>query len=80
MASEAWRASRYPKVVTSIGGDAFAGCSSLIFIEVGAANVNYTEVNGVLFNTEKTVLLTSPTGIDTCQLTTSLTSFTSLRG
>ncbi len=48
--------------VTSIGKGAFAGCSALTTIEVGAGNVNYTEVNGVLFNTEKTVLLTYPAG------------------
>ena len=41
---------------------AFSYCSSLTSIEVGAGNVNYTVVNGVLFNTEKTVLLTYPAG------------------
>jgi len=48
--------------VTSIGAGAFDGCSSLTTIEVGAGNVNYTEVNGVLFNAEKTVLHTYPGG------------------
>jgi hypothetical protein len=49
-----------PKSVTSIGSSAFTLCSSLTTIEVGAGNVNYTEVNGVLFNTKMTVLLTYP--------------------
>jgi hypothetical protein len=48
-----------PDSVTSIGSSAFHTCWSLTTIEVGAGNVNYTDVNGVLFNTEKTVLLTS---------------------
>ena len=49
-----------PDGVTSIGGEAFLDCSSLTTIEVGAGNVNYTEVNGVLFNTEMTLLHTYP--------------------
>ena len=51
-----------PESVTSIGDWAFADCRSLIDIEVGAGNVNYTDVNGVLFNKEKTVLHTYPAG------------------
>jgi hypothetical protein len=48
--------------VTSIGNGAFSYCSSLTTIEVGAGNLNYTGINGVLFNKEKTVLLTYPAG------------------
>jgi hypothetical protein len=48
--------------VTSIGDEAFASCTRLTTIEVGAGNVNYTDVNGVLFNKEKTVLHTYPAG------------------
>ena len=48
--------------VTSIGDGAFSWCMSLTTIEVGEGNVNFTEVNGVLFNAEKTVLLTYPAG------------------
>ena len=48
--------------VTSISYAAFSGCSALTAIEVGAGNVNYTEVNGVLFNKEKTLLHTYPAG------------------
>ncbi|MBT16134.1 MAG: hypothetical protein CMO59_09155, partial [Verrucomicrobiales bacterium] len=43
-----------------MGGAAFTGCSALTRIEVAAGNVNYTEVNGVLFNTEMTLLHTYP--------------------
>ena len=48
--------------VTSIGEEAFYGCHSLTSIEVRAGNVNYTDVNGVLFNKEKTVLHNYPAG------------------
>ena len=48
--------------VTSIGDGAFGNCSSLTTIEVGAGNKNFTDVNGVLFNAEKAVLLTHPEG------------------
>jgi hypothetical protein len=51
-----------PDSVTSIGGYAFASCYSLTSINVGAGNLNYTDVNGVLFNKGKTVLLTYPEG------------------
>ncbi|MDB4404206.1 leucine-rich repeat domain-containing protein, partial [Akkermansiaceae bacterium] len=51
-----------PDNVTSIGASAFNACTSLTTIEVGGGNVNYTDVNGVLFNKEKTVLLTYPAG------------------
>ena len=46
--------------VTSIGESAFERCSSLTTIEVGAGNVNYTDVNGVLFNKGKTTLVAYP--------------------
>ena len=49
-----------PDSVTSIDSRAFNSCNSLTTIEVGVGNVNYTVVNGVLFNTEKTVLHTYP--------------------
>ena len=49
-----------PDSVTNMGGAAFTGCSALTRIEVAAGNVNYTEVNGVLFNTEMTLLHTYP--------------------
>jgi hypothetical protein len=39
-----------PDSVTSIGIGAFESCTSLTSINVGAGNLNYTDVNGVLFN------------------------------
>ena len=49
-----------PDSVTSIGEGAFSRCSALTTIEVGAGNLNYTDVDGVLFNTDKTLLHTYP--------------------
>jgi hypothetical protein len=50
-----------PDSVTSIwGSDPFHECTSLTTIEVGAGNVNYTDVNGVLFNEEQTLLIAYP--------------------
>ena len=51
-----------PDSVASIESSAFNGCRILTTIEVGAGNVNYTGVNGVLFNKEKTTLYTYPAG------------------
>jgi hypothetical protein len=51
-----------PDNVTSIGWHAFDNCHSLTMIEIGAGNVNYSSVDGVLFNSEKTQLLAYPGG------------------
>jgi hypothetical protein len=51
-----------PDRVTSIGAFAFSDCTSLTTIEVGAGNMNFTGINGVLFNAEKTVLVAYPAG------------------
>jgi hypothetical protein len=50
-----------PDSVTSIGKGAFQ-LTALTTIEVGTGNVSYTDVNGVLFNKEKTELHTYPAG------------------
>ncbi len=50
------------KSVTSIGDAAFASCSSLEEIKVDAENSNFCDVDGVLFNKAKTVLLQYPVG------------------
>ena len=49
-----------PDGVTSIGDSAFYNCTSLTAIDVKAGNLNYTSVNGVLFNNEKTELICYP--------------------
>ena len=50
--------------VTSIGNYAFSGCSKLTKIDVSKDNPNYTsDEYGVLFNKEKTELISCPSGL-----------------
>ena len=49
-----------PESVTSIGESAFGWCESLGSITVSEKNQNYTSVDGVLFNKDKTELVCCP--------------------
>ena len=51
---------KIPDGVTSISYSAFNGCTSLTTIDVEIGNNNYTSVNGVLFNKNKTELICYP--------------------
>ena len=51
-----------PNSVTSIGDRAFYNCTSLKSIEVSENNKNYASIDGVLFNKDKSELITYPTG------------------
>ena len=51
-----------PEGVTSIGDDAFKGCTSLAVIDVLAGNPNYASEAEVLFNKDKTTLIQCPGG------------------
>ena len=51
-----------PDSVTEIGWYVFGGCTSLTAIDVEVGNNNYTSVNGVLFNKDKTELICYPIG------------------
>ncbi len=51
-----------PDSVTSIGNGAFYGCRSLTSIDVLENNKNYSSVSGVLFNKDKTEIITYPNG------------------
>ncbi len=53
--------------VTAIGDYAFADCSALAVINVSEENKHYTSVDGVLFNKDKTVLITYPRGKSTTE-------------
>ena len=51
-----------PNSVTSIGNYAFSNCSGLTSINVASDNLNYCSVNGVLFNKNRTTLISYPGG------------------
>ena len=51
-----------PSSVTSICDLTFYGCTSLLSIEVSNDNMNYSSIDGVLFNKDKSELITYPTG------------------
>ena len=51
-----------PNSVTSIGYNAFGGCEKLQNIEVGDGNKYFSDIEGVLFNKDKTTILCYPAG------------------
>ena len=51
-----------PDTVTSIGDDAFSGCTSLTAIDVDPVNPSYSSLDGVLFNKAHTTLVAFPGG------------------
>ncbi|MDD4048206.1 MAG: leucine-rich repeat protein, partial [Clostridia bacterium] len=51
-----------PDCVKSIGEYVFSGCSELTQIIVDGSNENYSSIDGVLFNKEKTIFLQYPIG------------------
>ena len=53
---------KLPSSVTSIEDSVFGGCSSLAEINVQEENKNYSSVNGILFNKEKTEITIYPAG------------------
>ena len=50
-----------PNSVTSIGDEAFRYCSKLTEINVENDNTTYTSENGILFNKDKTTIISYPT-------------------
>ncbi|YCM45741.1 leucine-rich repeat domain-containing protein [Verrucomicrobiaceae bacterium 227] len=51
-----------PEQITELGDHVFAGCTRLTMIEVDPLNQNYSSLNGVLFNKDRTVLIRYPAG------------------
>ena len=51
-----------PSSVTYIAGNCFVGCNAMTSIDVEAGNPNYSSIDGVLFNFDKTTLIAFPTG------------------
>lgn len=57
-----------PKGVISISEAAFGECTSLTNISVAVDNLNYTSINGMLFNKAGTVLIECPAGLKTIRI------------
>ncbi len=53
---------KIPNSVVSISDGAFYGCKNLMLIEVDENNLNYCDVDGLLFNKDKTTLIQYPVG------------------
>jgi len=51
-----------PNNVTTIGERVFTGCTALVSITVESKNPNYSSLDGVLFDKDKTVLICYPAG------------------
>jgi len=51
-----------PNSVTYIGANAFRYCDNLTEINVDSDNTNYSSTDGVLYNKDKTILITYPEG------------------
>ena len=51
-----------PSSVTSIGEGTFGFCENLMSINIDKNNANYTSVDGVLFNKDKTAIVCYPAG------------------
>ncbi len=54
---------KIPSSVAFIAEDAFGGCVGLKSFTVDENNANYSSVNGLLYNKDKTVLISFPAGI-----------------
>src|SRR5208282_2821420 len=52
-----------PASVTSIGPDAFLNCSNLTAFTVDPGNAFYSSLGGVLFDKNRTTLITYPVGL-----------------
>ena len=63
-----------PQGITSIGYAAFSFCFNLTTITVAVDNLNYTSIDGVLFNKAGTVLIACPGGLTSITIPSSVTS------
>ena len=58
--NERIRTVQIPSTVTVIGDMAFSGCKELVYIVVDSANRSYRDINGVLYDKDRTTLIAYP--------------------
>ena len=58
--NEKIRTVQIPSTVTVIGEMAFSGCSELVYIVVDSSNRSYRDINGVLYDKDRTTLIAYP--------------------
>ena len=66
------KAVQIPSTVMTIGEQAFAGCSSLVYISVSENNKAFSELSGVLYSKDKTKLILFPTANPSTEITISV--------
>lgn len=73
-----------PASVTTVGEHVFSDCASLVNIDVESENANYSSVDGVFFNKNKTILLkypmSKPESIYTIPDSTTVIEYAAFRG
>ena len=63
-----------PDSVTTIESSAFSGCTSLTSINVSKQNLNYTSIDGILYDKEGTTLICCPAGKTSVTIPDSVTT------
>lgn len=74
------RAIEIPSTVSSIGDLAFAGCSQLVYLSVDDKNMMFTDVGGVLYNIDESMLICYPSASSsaTLEISNSVTTICSM--
>lgn len=62
------RAVEIPSTISSIGELAFANCSQLVYLSVDDANMMFTDIGGVLYNVDASMLICYPSASSSATL------------
>ncbi len=66
------KAVQIPSTVMRVGNMAFGGCSSLIYISVDSNNMEFTDVDGILYSKDKTKLYIFPSANQAAEISISM--------
>lgn len=74
------RAAEIPSTVSSIGNLAFANCSQLVYLSVDDKNMMFTDIGGVLYNIDESILICYPSASSsaTLEISNSVTTICSM--